>query len=153
MYELPSCGNVIFPCSVDPEQDWQPYPADPYSAMCNKRTYLHLSLRGVMGGRKRRGRRGILPAILFHFFHPIKGHLQLFSTFFRPRNFHILVVFCFCFAVCHKEWPRRDSLYFQVFPWHFYFIREHTLVELTEHDNSAADIIVYIMYIYVLLHS
>ena len=31
----------------------------------------------------------------------------------------------------------------QVFPWHFYFMREHSLlVELTEHDDSAANIIV-----------
>ena len=37
----------------------------------------------------------------------------------------------------------RDSLHFQVFPWHFYFMRGHSLVELTEHDNSAADIMVY----------
>ena len=35
----------------------------------------------------------------------------------------------------------RDSLYFHVFPWHFYFMRGHSLVELTEHDDSAADII------------
>ena len=34
----------------------------------------------------------------------------------------------------------------QVFPWHFYFMREHSLVELTEHDDSAANI-------HVLLHS
>ena len=27
----------------------------------------------------------------------------------------------------------------QVFPWHFYFMREHSLVELTEHDDSAAN--------------
>ena len=31
----------------------------------------------------------------------------------------------------------------QVFPWHFYFMREHSLVELTEHDDSAADIILH----------
>ena len=37
----------------------------------------------------------------------------------------------------------RDSLYFQVFPWHLYFMREHSLVELTEYDNSAADIMVH----------
>ena len=43
----------MFPRSVDHEQDWQPYPVDPYSAMCS--TYSHLSLCGVMGGRKRRG--------------------------------------------------------------------------------------------------
>ena len=26
-------GNIIFPCSADHEQDWQPYPVDPYSAI------------------------------------------------------------------------------------------------------------------------
>ena len=25
-------GNINFPCSADHEQDWQPYPVDPYSA-------------------------------------------------------------------------------------------------------------------------
>ena len=34
----------------------------------------------------------------------------------------------------------------QVFPWHFYFMHEHSLVELTEHDDSAANIIVHRMY-------
>ena len=29
----------------------------------------------------------------------------------------------------------RDSLYFQVFPWHFYFVRGHSFVELTGHDT------------------
>ena len=38
----------------------------------------------------------------------------------------------------------RDSLYFfQVFPWHFYFMRGHSLIELTERDDSAADIILH----------
>ena len=28
-------GNIYFPCSADHEQDWQPYPVDPYSCyMC-----------------------------------------------------------------------------------------------------------------------
>ena len=36
----------------------------------------------------------------------------------------------------------------QVFPWHFYFMREHSLVELTKHDDSAANIIVHSMYTY-----
>ena len=31
-------GNIYFPCSADHEQDWQPYPADPYSAIYD-RTY------------------------------------------------------------------------------------------------------------------
>ena len=33
----------------------------------------------------------------------------------------------------------------QVFPWHFYFMRGHSLVELTEHDDGAADIILHSM--------
>ena len=34
-------GNINFPCSADHEQDWQPYPVDPYSAICDDRTYIH----------------------------------------------------------------------------------------------------------------
>ena len=34
-------GNIHFPCSADHEQDWQPYPDDPYSAMCDDHTYIH----------------------------------------------------------------------------------------------------------------
>ena len=26
-------GNIHFPCSADHEQDWQPYPVDPYSIL------------------------------------------------------------------------------------------------------------------------
>ena len=33
-------GNIIFPCSADREQDWQPYPVDPYSAICDDHTYI-----------------------------------------------------------------------------------------------------------------
>ena len=29
-------GNINFPCPADHEQDWQPYPVDPYSCyMCD----------------------------------------------------------------------------------------------------------------------
>ena len=34
-------GNVHFPCSAGHEQDWQPYPVDPYSALCDDHTYIH----------------------------------------------------------------------------------------------------------------
>ena len=34
-------GNVHFPCSADHEQDWQPFPVDPYSAICDNHTYIH----------------------------------------------------------------------------------------------------------------
>ena len=33
-------GNIRFPCSADHEQDWQPYPVDPYSAICDDYTYI-----------------------------------------------------------------------------------------------------------------
>ena len=65
-------GNIHFPCSADHEQDWQPYPVDPYSAICDDHTYIHTYIH--------------------------------------------------------------------------YFMRGHSLVELTEHDDSAANIIVHSMY-------
>ena len=34
-------GNINFPCSADHEQDWQPYPVDPYSAICHDHTCIH----------------------------------------------------------------------------------------------------------------
>ena len=35
-------GNAHFPCSADHEQDWQPYPVDPYSAICDDHTYTFI---------------------------------------------------------------------------------------------------------------
>ena len=35
-------GNIHFPSSADHEQDWQPYPVDPYSAICDDHTYIHV---------------------------------------------------------------------------------------------------------------
>ena len=35
-------GNIHFPCSADHEQDWQPYPVDPYSAICDDDTFIHI---------------------------------------------------------------------------------------------------------------
>ena len=34
-------GEYYFPCSADHEQDWQPYPVGPYSAICDDHTYIH----------------------------------------------------------------------------------------------------------------
>ena len=33
-------GNIQFPFSADDEQDWQPYPVDPYSAICGDHLYI-----------------------------------------------------------------------------------------------------------------
>ena len=35
-------GKIHFPCSADHEQDWQPYPVDPYLAICDEHTYIQL---------------------------------------------------------------------------------------------------------------
>ena len=32
-------GNIHFPCSADHEQYWQPYPVDPYPAICDDHTF------------------------------------------------------------------------------------------------------------------
>ena len=37
-------GNIHFPCSADHEQHWQPYPVDPYSAICDDHTYTYYSI-------------------------------------------------------------------------------------------------------------
>ena len=42
-------GNIHFPCSADHEQDWQPYPVDPYSAICNDHTYILTTQPGPVG--------------------------------------------------------------------------------------------------------
>ena len=34
-------GNIDFPCSADHEQDWRPYPVDPYSYYMCDHTYIH----------------------------------------------------------------------------------------------------------------
>ena len=52
-------GNIHFLCSADHEQDWQPYPVDPYSAICDDHTYIH------MGGKRKKNRKervGSVPA-------------------------------------------------------------------------------------------
>ena len=40
-------GNINLPCSADYEQDWQPYPADPYPAICDNHTYMELTEYGT----------------------------------------------------------------------------------------------------------
>ena len=38
-------GEYYFPCSADHEQDWQPYPVDPYPAICDDHTCFRSSVR------------------------------------------------------------------------------------------------------------
>ena len=39
--------NINFPCSADHEQDWQPYPVDPHSAICDDHTYIHTYIHSL----------------------------------------------------------------------------------------------------------
>ena len=43
-------GNIHFPCSADHEQDWQPYPVDPYFVICDDHTYIHTVEAGAGRG-------------------------------------------------------------------------------------------------------
>ena len=42
-------GNIHFPCSADHEQDWQPYPVDPYAAIYDDHTYIHTYVNQKQG--------------------------------------------------------------------------------------------------------
>ena len=35
-------GNLHIPCSANYAKDWQPYPVDPYSAVSDVHTYIHI---------------------------------------------------------------------------------------------------------------
>ena len=41
-------GKIPFPCSADHGQDWQPYPVDPYSAICDDHTYIHTYIHCII---------------------------------------------------------------------------------------------------------
>ena len=50
-------GNINFPCSADHEQDWQPYPDDPYS--CYMRDHTIHTTQERSTGNKPAGSLGI----------------------------------------------------------------------------------------------
>ena len=41
-------GNIIVPCSADHEYDWQPYPVDPNSAICDNHTYTYIHCKELL---------------------------------------------------------------------------------------------------------
>ena len=47
-------GNINFPCSADHEQDWQPYPVDPYSCYMRDHTYIVKKCFLLMEGNRSR---------------------------------------------------------------------------------------------------
>ena len=51
-------GNIDFPCLADHEQDWQPYPVDPYSAICDNHTCIHTIERNPVSKHQIQPERG-----------------------------------------------------------------------------------------------
>ena len=51
-------GNINFPCSADHEQDWQPYPVDPYSRYMGY-LYIHTYIVALSLGTHRSVKRFI----------------------------------------------------------------------------------------------
>ena len=47
--------NIHFLGSADHEQDWQPYPVDPYSAICDDHTYHTIPFTVVLGAAFMKG--------------------------------------------------------------------------------------------------
>ena len=76
-------GNIHFPCSADHEQDWQPYPVDPCSAICDGHTY-----------------------ILLH------TYIHTLIYFYVLRTYYMVVIFLYCVCVCvfssHSFWTSMD---------------------------------------------
>ena len=50
--------NIRFPCSADHEQDWQPYPVDPYSATMSDDHTSILPHQQINGPIERAGEKG-----------------------------------------------------------------------------------------------
>ena len=46
-------GNIRVPCSAEHEQDWQPYPVDPYSAIWDDYTYTYLLIVATIATSRR----------------------------------------------------------------------------------------------------
>ena len=56
-------GNINFLCSADHEQDWQPYPVDPYSSYVCDHTYIQDTIMVYLVQIKEN-----LPCYLFYVF-------------------------------------------------------------------------------------
>ena len=59
-------GNINFPCSADHEQDWQPYPVDPYSAICDDHTLIHTYIPGTVQRWASPRHHTVDPRLLYH---------------------------------------------------------------------------------------
>ena len=63
-------GNINFSCSADHKQDWQPYPVDPCSAICDDHTYIHTYIH-TLNFRLLSGHLGFVPGKLQRSLFPV----------------------------------------------------------------------------------
>ena len=76
-------GDVHFPFSADHEQDWQPYPIDPYSAICDDHTYIHTCGNQ---GKSLVGKRCSAVAIIFSFNSQSYNYSEYLFVYRSPRS-------------------------------------------------------------------
>ena len=73
-------GEYYFSCSADHEQDWQPYHVDPYSAICDDKTYnIHTYLSPA--------RKIMHLTLKLHYKTPVITRTGLFVLFFTSKLF------------------------------------------------------------------
>ena len=68
-------GNIHFPCSADHEQDWQPYPVDPYSAICDDHTY-HTDMMFMIRHLQELARKNSVLCILYRPYQSVRLRLS-----------------------------------------------------------------------------
>ena len=100
-----------------------------------------------------------------HAWRPLRYSRRSFSFFapflFKGAVYTVWIFICICMSLRVFLFAKKmkcvikGGIHYisQVFPWHFCFMREHSLVELTEHDDSAANIMVHSMLLLLLLLS
>ena len=79
-------GNIHFPCSADHKQDWQPFPLDPYSAICDDHTYIHTYIL-------QDGRMFVFTTTLLTDFLDVEKKVTA-TTYSRLRTLHTTAVSC-----------------------------------------------------------
>ena len=101
-------GNIYFPCSGDHEQDWQPYPVDPYSCcMVDDHIYTVHDIITMQG-------------------HQTK---QFLCTMLKTSDLPV-ALFAFFKTLTHTFWFYR-YIYLYLFPLAFTYITCKSIIDAT----------------------
>ena len=86
-------GNINFPCSADHEEDWQPYPFDPYSTVCNDHIFIPIypPPPPAPPPKKKRNKKGVLLCtitndIILQLYHHRMVDTQKPATIIKVKN-------------------------------------------------------------------